>query len=388
LNCGQGTTSLKRNFGLSQELNRYTQKDRGVRMFKNELTQLLRIQYPIIQAPMAGGITTSKLVAEVSNSGALGMIGAGYMTPKQIRDQIREMKELTSNSFGINLFVPNEFKIKEKEIELAHQLLKPFREQLNIQNIESVENPDFNQLRETFNEQIKVVIEEQVPVCTFTFGIPSVEIIEALKQHGVTLIGTATTVNEAIEIEKSGMDLVVVQGSEAGGHRGNFLEGHQESLVGLMSLIPQVADHVGIPVISAGGIMDGRGLTASLCLGAQGVQMGTAFLTCVESGANEVHKEEILHSQEDQIVLTRSFSGKYARGIRNKFISDMEQFEDFFPPFPVQNTLTQNMRKAASSQKDREYMSLWSGQSPRLAKKQSVKALIQYVVAELNNFNH
>ncbi|MBY0098128.1 NAD(P)H-dependent flavin oxidoreductase [Mesobacillus maritimus] len=356
-------------------------------MFKNEMTERLMIQYPIIQAPMAGGITTSKLVAEVSNSGALGMIGAGYMTPMQMRKQISEMKELTSNSFGINLFVPAPFDVKEKEIERANQLLEPIREELHIQE-EPVKIPDYNEVQATFHEQLKVVIDEQVPICSFTFGIPSKEIIETLKQHDVILLGTATTVQEAIEVEKSGMDLVVVQGSEAGGHRGNFLDGHQESLVGLMSLIPQVADQVTIPVVSAGGIMDGRGLTASLYLGAQGVQMGTAFLTCLESGANERHKEEILHAKEDQIVLTRSFSGKYARGIKNKFISDMEPFEDSFPPFPVQNTLTQNLRRAASSQQNRDSMSLWSGQSPRLAKKQSVKALIQNVVAKLNNFNH
>jgi nitronate monooxygenase len=356
----------------------------GVGMFINELTRLLCIQHPIIQAPMAGGITTSRLVAEVSNSGALGMMGAGYMTPMQIRDQIREIRKLTSYPFGINLFVPNEFRRKQNEITEANLLLKPIREQLGVHE-RSGEIPDFNQVQATFHEQIKVVIEEQVPVCSFTFGIPAREIIEELKQHGVIVIGTATTVNEAVEIEKSGMDLVVVQGSEAGGHRGNFLAGHQESLVGLMSLIPQVSDRVTIPVVAAGGIMDGRGLTASLCLGAQGVQMGTAFLTCLESGANEIHKEEILHSQEDQIVMTRSFSGKWARGIKNKYISDIQPVEDSFPPFPVQNALTQGIRKAASSQKNREYMSLWSGQSPRLAKKQSVQTLIQDMVAELNN---
>lgn len=356
-------------------------------MFKNELTRLLRIHYPIIQAPMAGGITTSRLVAEVSNSGVLGMMGAGYMTPNQIRDQIREIKQLTDNSFGINLFVPNEFSGTSNEIEEANQLLKPICEQLGVQ--EKVgDMPDFNQVRATFHEQIKVVIEKQIPVCSFTFGIPGREIIEELKQHGVIVVGTATTVNEAVEIEKSGMDLVVVQGSEAGGHRGNFLAGHQESLVGLMSLIPQVSDRVTIPVVAAGGIMDSRGLTASLCLGAQGVQMGTAFLTCLESGANEIHKEEILHTQEDQIVLTRSFSGKWARGIKNKYISDMQPVEDSFPPFPVQNALTQGIRKAASSQKNREYMSLWSGQSPRLAKKQSVQTLIQDMVAEINKLHH
>lgn len=356
-------------------------------MFKSELTKVLGIQHPIIQAPMAGGITTSRLVAEVSNSGALGMIGAGYMTPQQMREQIREIKTLSSYPFGINLFVPNEFSRTEEEIEEVNQLLKPILRQLGVHE-SAGEMPDFNEIKATFHEQIKVVIDEQVPVCSFTFGIPPREIIENLKQQGITVIGTATTVKEAIEIEKSGMDVIVVQGSEAGGHRGHFLDGHRESLVGLMSLIPQVADLVNIHVVAAGGIMDGRGLTASLCLGAQGVQMGTAFLTCLESGASDVHIEEILNAKEDEIVLTRSFSGKWARGVKNNFISDMQPFEDSFPPFPIQNTLTQQMRQAASSQQNREYMSLWSGQSPRLAKNQSVKALIQDVVTGLNSINN
>ena len=202
---------------------------------------------------------------------------------------------------------------------------------------------------EIFNEQIKVVMEEKVPFCSFTFGIPSKEVIVELKQHNIILIGTATTVEEAVEIEKNGMDIVVVQGSEAGGHRGNFINGFQESLIGLMSLIPQVVDNVSIPVIAAGGIMDGRGLMASLCLGAKGVQMGTAFLTCIESGAHKVHKEAILNAKEDQIVLTRAFSGKWARGIKNKFILEMQKHESSIPDFPVQNSLTQSIRKASAT---------------------------------------
>ncbi|WP_087973973.1 NAD(P)H-dependent flavin oxidoreductase [Oceanobacillus rekensis] len=357
-------------------------------MLNNEITELLKIKYPIIQAPMAGGITTTELVSEVSNYGGLGMIGAGYMTPIQIRTQIREIKQLTSNSFGINLFVPNEFDVTDQEVKSVNQILRPIREQLNLHPIDSLEIPTFNHLLEEFNEQIKTVIEEKVPICSFTFGIPPREVIHELKQHHIILMGTATTVREALENEKAGMDIIVVQGSEAGGHRGNFTQGYQESLVGLMSLIPQVADNVSIPVVSAGGIMDGRGLTASICLGAKGVQMGTAFLTCVESGANELHKEEILNAHEDQTVLTRSFSGKYARGVKNKFISEMLQNEASLPDFPVQNILTKGIRKASSSQNNRDYMSLWSGQSPRLAKRQTVNALIKGVISEANNIRN
>lgn len=359
----------------------------GIFMLNNEITELLIIDYPIIQAPMAGGVTTSNLVAEVSNSGGLGMIGAGYLTPIQTREQIREIKQLTSKPFGINLFVPKEFTVAEYQVKSANQALRSIHEQLNSQTIDSCEITEFNTVFENFMEQIKVVIEEKVPICSFTFGIPSKEVIDELKKIGIILLGTATTVSEAVENEKAGMDIVVVQGSEAGGHRGNFITEDQDSLVGLMSLIPQVVDEVSIPVVSAGGIMDGRGLIASICLGAKGVQMGTAFLTCNESGAHKVHKESILNANEDQIVLTRSFSGKRARGIKNRFIVEMQNNEASFPDFPVQNSLTQTIRKASSSQNNQDFMSLWCGQSPRLAKKQTVESLIKNIITEAKKFS-
>ncbi|MDI2588318.1 nitronate monooxygenase [Psychrobacillus sp. NEAU-3TGS] len=348
-------------------------------MLTNLLTKLLKIDYPIIQAPMAGGITTSKLVAAVSNNGALGMIGAGYLSPTQLQEQIREVKELTSKSFGVNLFVPNDFQVTEDEIDVASKLLHKFQAQLNIENEQSV-IPNKDDAFEVYNEQIKVIMEEKVPICSFTFGVPSVEIISQLKQHGIILIGTATSVVEAKAIEKLGMHAVVVQGSEAGGHRGNFISNHEESLVGLMSLIPQVSDHVSIPVIAAGGIMDGRGLLASLYLGAKAVQMGTAFLTCEESGAHPVHKEAILQAKDEDIIFTRAFSGKWARGIQNKFTTEMQKHEADILPFPVQNTFTQSIRKASSSQNNKDFMSLWSGQSPTLAKNETVEMLIQRII--------
>ena len=356
-------------------------------MFHNELTRTLHIKYPIIQAPMAGGVTTSELVAEVSNCGGLGMIGAGYLTPLQMRKQIQEVKQLTSKPFGINLFVPNEFLVNQTTIQSSYQFLAPIRQQLNMPQAESFEIPCFNEIVQTFTEQIKIVIEEQIPICSFTFGIPSKEVIRELKLANIILMGTATTVKEAIENEKAGMDFIVVQGSEAGGHRGSFIDAKQEGLVGLMSLIPQVVDHVTIPVIAAGGIMDARGLMASICLGAKGVQMGTAFLTCIESGASTAHIQAILNACEDQVVLTRSFSGKWARGVKNKYIKQMEEYETHLPEFPIQNALTQDIRKAASTQGNSEYMSLWCGQTPALAKIQSVEALIKGIIEEVKKFN-
>ncbi|KAA9028530.1 NAD(P)H-dependent flavin oxidoreductase [Niallia endozanthoxylica] len=353
-------------------------------MLSTEVTKRLKIKYPIIQAPMAGGITTSQLVAAVSNSGGLGMIGAGYLTPAQLREQIREVKELTLNHFGVNVFVPGEFTISQNGIDFANEKLQSIKNHLNIAD-DSFQLPDARKLMETFHEHMEIVIEEKVPVCSFTFGIPSKEVISRLKEHQMILIGTATTVREALENQENGMDMVVVQGSEAGGHRGNFSNSHQESLIGLMSLIPQAVDCVRIPVIAAGGIMDGRGVMAAICLGAKAVQMGTAFLTCQESGAHRLHKEAILQSDEDQVILTRAFSGKWARGINNQFISTMHENEASFPAFPVQNTLTQSIRKTAAAQNNPDYMSLWSGQSPRLAKSLTAEELIQDIMLQVKN---
>lgn len=349
----------------------------------NEITKRLKIDYPIIQAPMAGGITTSRLVAAVSNNGALGMIGAGYLSPAQLREQIREVKELTANAFGVNIFVPSEFKIIGEEIEKANNLLHTFRSQLQIDKETSI-LPSIEKTFQAYKEQIQVILEEKVPICSFTFGVPSIEIISQLKERGIILIGTATTVVEAQAVENLGMDAVVVQGSEAGGHRGNFVSPHEDSLIGLMSLIPQVSDHVSIPVIAAGGIMDGRGLSASLKLGAKAVQMGTAFLTCVESGAPAVHKEAILNAKDEDTMLTNAFSGKWARGISNKFTNEMQKYSSDIPNFPVQNTLTQSIRKASAAQNNKDYMSLWSGQSPTLARNETVEVLINRVIVEAN----
>lgn len=349
-------------------------------MWKNDLTRLLKITYPIIQAPMAGGSTSTELVAAVSNAGGLGMIGAGYMSPIQIRQQIQEVKNETNKSFGINLFVPSKYSVDNYKLQTAKKLLQSLENKLRVDDEAILPNYETDQ--ETFHQQVNILIEEKVPICSFTFGLPSHDIVEKLKKNEIIVIGTATTVEEAIMNARAGMDAVVVQGAEAGGHRGTFLSDSKQSLIGLISLIPQAADQIGIPIIAAGGIMDGRGLIAAKCLGALGVQMGSAFLVCNESGANNSHKEAIINTIEEDVVLTKSFSGKMARGINNDFIEAMKAYQDELPEYPLQNALTKGIRKASEKMGNPEYMSLWAGQSTRLAKKQTVQELFNNIIQE------
>lgn len=344
---------------------------------KTELTILLQIEYPIIQAPMAGGATTPQLVSEVSNSGGLGMIGAGYLNADQVRTAIQEVHQRTTLPFGVNLFVVEEQEISDSDLHKSFDALEPFREKFELPD----EVPDVKASL-SIERQVDVIIDEGVPVCSFTFGIPTQSIINRLKENNIIVIGTATTVEEAIAVERAGMDAVVAQGSEAGGHRGSFLGERKGGHIGTMALVPQVVDHVKIPVIASGGIMDARGFAAAAMLGAVGVQIGTVFLTTTESGAHDLHKKAIMNATEENTVITKSFSGKEARGIENDYIRLMND-NAFIAPYPIQNTLTKSIRKEAANQGNGGYMSLWAGQGTRLNKETTVKELIEELVSEI-----
>lgn len=346
-------------------------------MATSKLTKLLRIEHPIIQAPMAGGVTTPLLVAAVSNAGGLGSLGAGYMQPEQLRTAIKETQRLTDRPFAVNLFIPEKSGISLEKAESANRNLQSFRSELEIEPL-----PVSDDFAAPFEEQLAVLIEEHVPIFSFTFGIPSANWIEELKNRRITLIGTATTVNEAQQLEASDVDIIVGQGSEAGGHRGTFTGEFETALIGTMALIPQLVDHVNLPVIAAGGIMDGRGIAAAFALGAMGVQLGTAFLSCPESGAHSEYKKAILHSTDESTVLTRAFSGKPARGIKNRFILEMNQLEGDLPPYPLQNSLTRDIRQAAAKQNRPEFMSLWAGQASRLSQTKSAGELVTDLAAD------
>ncbi|MGF7088240.1 nitronate monooxygenase [Kroppenstedtia sanguinis] len=343
---------------------------------ENQLTQMLGIRYPVIQAGMAGGAAMPELVAAVSNAGGLGTLGAGYLSPEEIRKAVREIRSRTDHPFAVNLLVTQEPSPSAEELKQGRELLAPIYREMGLE-------PQVpTRYAPSFAEQIEILIEEKIPVFSFTFAIPEQKWLHRLKAEGTILIGTATTVREGELLEAAGVDLVTAQGAEAGGHRGTFAGTYEQGMVGTLALVPQLVDRIGLPVIAAGGIMDGRGLAASLALGAAGVQMGTAFLTCSESGAHEVHQAQILEGSEDGTVVTRAFSGKPARGIRNRLIDELAGGEAKIPPYPVQNALTREIRQAAARQKDPERMSLWAGQGLRLSRKQGAGKLVHQVVTE------
>ena len=280
------------------------------------LTKRLGLAHPIIQAPMAGGGDTPDLVAAVCNAGGIGFIGAAYLTPAQIIESGRAVRARTARPFGINLFAPLPHPENPSDTLPALQRVAPFFAELGLP---APSIPEAK--RDSFNEQLSAAPETGASVFSFTLAILPGGAVEKVKERGMFLLGTATTVAEAVALEKSGVDAVVTQGSEAGGHRGTFATDFSAGMVGTISLVPQVADAVKVPVIASGGIMDGRGIAAALALGASAVQMGTAFLTCHEAGVPDAYKEAILRAREDQTRITRAFSGRPARGIVNRFMT-------------------------------------------------------------------
>lgn len=346
---------------------------------ETEVCRLLKIDYPIIQAGMAGGPTTVDLVVEVSNAGGLGTLGAAYMAPDALRQAIEEIQSKTQKPFGVNIFaapVNDDFN-RLAEVQKA---LSPFRSELKITEIQSsYQSPDWSE------EQFTICVEKGVPVISTAFGCLSAVQMEAAKEHQIKIVVMVTTVEEALQAEASGAHAVVAQGSEAGGHRSTFsLENHPVGAqIGTMALVPQIVDAVQIPVIGAGGITDGRGLVASLALGAQAVQIGTRFVGSKESGAPTVYKQAIFNSNEESTVVTKSFSGRPARGIKNRFIEEFEQTGIEPLPFPSQNTITKDIRAAAATAHNPEFMSLWAGQSTcSLIEEMGAAEIVETIIEE------
>lgn len=346
---------------------------------RTELTQRLGLAHPIVQAPMAGGGDTPALAAAVSAAGGIGFVGAQYLTPAQIADAAREVRSRTDRPFGINLFAPLPAPGGDLPIADAVARVAPYCAELGLPPPAPPALP-----ATAFEDQLAAILDSGAAAFSFTFGVIPPDAIRSIKARGLFLMGTATTVEEAVALEAAGVDAVVAQGGEAGGHRGTFAVDFQQGQVGTMALVPQVADAVSVPVVASGGIMDGRGIAAALALGAGAVQLGTAFLTCDEAGPPEAYKRAILEAREDQTRVTRAFSGRPARGIVNRFMSEVEApgAADDILPFPLQNVLTQPLRAAARKAGRAEYLSLWAGQGVRLARRLPAAELVARLAAE------
>jgi nitronate monooxygenase len=342
-----------------------------------ELTNRLKLVHPIIQAPMAGGGDTPRLVAAVSEAGGLGSIGAAYLTAQQIAETGRTVRSLTSRPFGINLFAPQRASPTPSDARRALDRVAPFYAELGLPPPSPPVPP-----RDTFLEQVAACLEIGATVFSFTLGTIPDEAVQAMKQRGLFLVGTATTVEEAIALEKLGVDAVVAQGSEAGGHRGSFASDFESSMVGTVALVPQVRDAVRVPVVASGGIMDGRGIAAALALGASAVQLGTAFLACDEAGAVECYKQALAGARDDSTRVTKAFSGRPARGIVNRFMQEVDRDPEAILPFPLQNALTRPLRTAAAMAGRAEFLSLWAGQGTRMARRMPAAELVARLASE------
>lgn len=344
-----------------------------------------QLTVPIIQAPMAGGVCTPELVAAVANAGGVGSFGFAYSTPEKIARDLAAARALTSGLINANFFVFSPVTaphtpIQQQAIAALHSL--PVASQALTAPLTAPKDPFYPDLK----EQLAPVWKHQPDMLTFHFGIPDPAIVDQAHALGIAVGMTATCVADALAIEAAGADFIVAQGVEAGGHRGLFAVNTKDDQLTALELTMQLAMHSSLPIVSAGGIMDGSDIRAALNAGATAVQLGTAFLCCDESGASAAHKRYLLTKGERGSVMTKAFSGRPARGIDNEFIQHMQGQPIL--PFPLQNTLTGPLRKWASDTDNGEYQSLWAGTQYHRARAMSASHLMQTLAQETQNAMH
>jgi nitronate monooxygenase len=336
-------------------------------VFHTRLCGLPGIDYPILQSGM-GGIAGPDLAAAVSNAGGLGILAGFSLTADQLRDAIRAIRRQTAQPFGVNLLLPLEVRPPMRSADLPEQIvqtvqtaLNPFRAHLGLPP--KAERPA--QLPDLIPESFQVILDERVPILSVGLGNPGAEMVEVCHRHGTKVIAMVTTAEDARVVESTGLDAIVAQGAEAGGHRSHFTKpaAGEVGAIGTVSLVPEVVDAVRIPVIAAGGMADGRGLVGALALGASGMLMGTRFVATRESMAPEAHKKALLERSANATTLTDVLSGRFARALRNTFTDAYTQTGAPVLPFPWHYVNATDIYREATVQGNVDYLPLWGGQS-------------------------
>src|SRR5437016_3558317 len=349
---------------------------------ENRLTAKLGIDYPVIQGPL-GGLSSQKLTAAVSNFGGLGSFGAHGLAPEAIKDVVGEIRSLTSKPFAMNLWVSMEDEGARTSDENAfNRSLASLTTHLAALGAPHPTFKPYSPAR--FEDQARVLLDANVPAFSFIYGVPPREILEECRTKSIVTIGTATTPDEAAVLQDAGVNAIVASGFEAGGHRGSFLRSAEDSLMGTFSLVPQIVDVVDVPVIAAGGIGNARGVIAALALGADAVQLGTAFLACEESGAGPLHREALRGRKAGHTALTKGFTGRLARGIHNRLIEELNKPGTEILPYPLQRGLVRSLSTAAEAAGRPDLLPLWAGQSASLSPGTDTSAFLRSLVEEVS----
>jgi nitronate monooxygenase len=339
------------------------------------LIDLFGIEQPLILAPMAG-LGTVGLAAAVCNAGGLGSIGCAAMQPQLAAETIEHLRQLTSRPINVNFFCHTAAKADPDRERAWRDCLSPYFRELEIAR----ERPPSRLDIAPFGDAMCKMVEDTKPeVVSFHFGLPTPQLLARIKAAGCRVISSATTVEEALWLDARGVDAIIAQGCEAGGHRATFLAANPNhtaaSQVGTFALVPQIVDAVSVPVIAAGGIGDGRGIAAAFALGAAGVQIGTAFLLCPEAATPSLHRHALRHARENVSVLTNVFTGRPARVLANRLALDLGPISDDAPDFPLPTGEISLLRAKAEQQGNSDFTPLWSGQAAPLATEMSATAL-------------
>lgn len=347
---------------------------------QTKITELLGIKYPILLGPMGGGFSTPELLAAVSNAGGLGSLGAYTLSPEQILEMNSAIKEKTDKPYNINLWVSDvDDRLTDYPAESMEQvktLFKPYFDEL------SIPMPDLDtNIPSKFLEQVSVIFQIKPAVFSFIFGIPDAEILNEARRLGIKTVGAATTLDEALALEEAKVDAIVASGFEAGGHRPSFLRPAPDSLTGTFALIQQLKAKIKTPVIAAGGITDAKGIAAAMALGADAVQLGTAFLVTDESNATPLHKARLFSDESGYTVLSKSLTGRMGRMIGNRISEDI-QYETEVLPFPLQTRLMGPLRAAAIEQGKTDMYNFWSGQNTVNLKHTNATELMKALIVE------
>ena len=347
---------------------------------RTAFTRLLGLRYPIVQGPFGGGLSTTELVGAVSSAGGLGSFGANLLQPGELDATITELEQSVDGSFAVNLWIPTKdqpTRIDEGVRRAGLDLLRDWYAELGVADPELSGDP----LLPDYDQQVGVLLERRPPVFSFVFGIPSAAVLRECRLRAIVTVGAATNLDEGLALEAAGVDVVVASGIEAGGHRPSFLGRASDSL-STGPLTAQLSYKLGVPVVAAGGIADGRGIASAIALGAAGVQLGTAFLATDESGVPEGHRDALLNERARFTTLTRAISGRLARSVRTEFVDSLAGKDREIPDYPQQLWLTAPLRAHGAAAGNAEVLSLWAGQGASLLRERTSASVLMERLVE------